>query len=53
VLALDAPVHMARLDQLLEAPLGPDRETWGLGSQAAEGTHAMEALVGGPARPRS
>jgi hypothetical protein len=53
VLALDAPTHMARLDQLLEAPLGPDRETWGTNPQAAEGAQAMEALVGGPARPRS
>jgi hypothetical protein len=51
-LALDAPAHMGRLDQLLSDPLGPDRETWGLTDQATEQARAMEALAGGPARPR-
>lgn len=52
-LALDAPSHMDALDKVLVAPLGPDRETWGTGPQATDGAKAMEALVGGPARPRS
>jgi hypothetical protein len=43
---------MPDLDRILVAPLGPDRETWGATSEAAEGVAAMEALAGGPAAPR-
>jgi hypothetical protein len=53
VLALDTPAHSARLDQLLEAPLGPDRDTWGATPAATRSAAAMEALAGGPARPRT
>ena len=43
---------MGALDRLLASPLGPDRETWGTHPAATEGASAMEALAGGPARPR-
>jgi hypothetical protein len=44
---------MENLDAILEASLGPDRETWGTDKAAVRGAQALEALVGGPAAPRS
>ncbi len=43
---------MGAIDRLLASPLGPDRETWGATTEAAERAAAMEALAGGPATPR-
>jgi hypothetical protein len=43
---------MEALDKVLTAPLGPDRETWGMTPDAVEASSAMEALAGGPASPR-
>lgn len=43
---------MNALDKVLTASLGPDRDSWGTEPDAAEGAAAMEALAGGPARPR-
>jgi hypothetical protein len=52
-LAADQPAWLPQLDQLLAAPLGPDRETWGATPDATRGAAAMEQLAGGPARPRT